>query len=229
VLRINGTVSDAHPECGNGITWALELRRGHTRQQLANGLSKGAESINVGHFENIRVLPGDVIAMVIGPRGGEHTCDLTAVDLTLHDGTTEWSLAQDVAPDILAGNPHADRHGHTDVWYFFSEPEAVDRGPTIPDGSLLSMWRKASTESEKQTLAEQVQHLMQHGLATVTAESPDRALYQQLLAFNGPLLSAALRSVKAQGDDGSPSHMGWIPRCLADIRTEPRSTRKIFV
>jgi hypothetical protein len=56
-----------------------------------------------------------------------------------------------------------------------------------------------------------VQHLLQHGLATVTAESPNRALYQQMLAFNGPLLSAALRSVKAQDDDGSPSPYGLDP------------------
>ncbi len=121
-LRIDGSVQHAHPECGNGITWALELRRGHTHERLASGTSKGATLINMGHFENIRVLPGDVLSVVIGPREGNHACDLTAVDLALHDGTREWNLARDISPDILAGNPHADSHGNKNVCHFFGEP-----------------------------------------------------------------------------------------------------------
>ena len=35
VYRIEATVQPAHPECGNGITWSLELRRGGPRQRLA--------------------------------------------------------------------------------------------------------------------------------------------------------------------------------------------------
>ena len=35
-LRIDGVVQHAHPECGNGVTWPLELRRGGTRQRLAS-------------------------------------------------------------------------------------------------------------------------------------------------------------------------------------------------
>ena len=31
-LRVEGVVQHAHPECGNGVTWSLELRRGATRQ-----------------------------------------------------------------------------------------------------------------------------------------------------------------------------------------------------
>ena len=39
VLQIEGRVQHAHPECGNGVTWSLELRRGSVRQKLASGIA----------------------------------------------------------------------------------------------------------------------------------------------------------------------------------------------
>ncbi len=210
-LRIHGSVQDAHPECGNGVTWTLELRRGHTRERLAGGVTQGATLINLGPLENVRVLSGDVIALVVGPRDGNHTCDLTAVDLVLNDGTREWNLAKDISPDILAGNPHADSHGHPDVWHFVGEPATADMAPTIPGGSLLTMWRKSADSAERQRLAEQVQRLLERGLATVAAESPNRELHKQLLAFNGPLLSATLRSLKLNADVAAASPYGIDP------------------
>ena len=33
--RYLGDVADAHPECGNGVTWQLEVRRGHSSEVLA--------------------------------------------------------------------------------------------------------------------------------------------------------------------------------------------------
>ena len=41
VLRVEGRVQHAHPECGNGVTWSLELRRGAVRQTLAAGVAQG--------------------------------------------------------------------------------------------------------------------------------------------------------------------------------------------
>jgi hypothetical protein len=34
-FRVEGAVQHAHPECGNGVEWSVELRRGNTRQPLA--------------------------------------------------------------------------------------------------------------------------------------------------------------------------------------------------
>ena len=85
-LRIAGTVQHAHPGCGNGIAWSLELRRGNTRQRLAAGNSQGENVIPIGPFEKIAVQRGDVVALVINPRDGNHSCDLTAIDMTLSDG-----------------------------------------------------------------------------------------------------------------------------------------------
>ncbi len=194
-LRIEGQVQHAHPECGNGVAWTLELRRGNTRQRLAAGTAQGASAVKVGPLEKIAARPGDVVSLVIGPREGNHSCDLTAVDLTLADGTREWNLAADVSPDILAGNPHADRHGNADAWSFYSEPTSGATGHVIPAGSLLARWQSTSSADDKQRLADDVQKLLQGGSATLPKDSPDAVLARQLASLNGPLLSAALQTI----------------------------------
>ena len=46
-ISVAGKVTHAHPECGNGVTWAVELRRGRTRQTLANGVAAGEAPVAV--------------------------------------------------------------------------------------------------------------------------------------------------------------------------------------
>ncbi|MBL9129751.1 MAG: DUF1587 domain-containing protein, partial [Verrucomicrobiaceae bacterium] len=132
-LRIHGDVSDAHPECGNGVIWALEVRRGHTSEVLAKGETKGANVIKMGPFDNVRVEGGQVVALIIGPRDGNHVCDLTAVNLTLNDGAKTWDLAKDVSPNILKGNPHG-------AWHFLSQPASLEAAPDVP--APIAEWRK---------------------------------------------------------------------------------------
>jgi hypothetical protein len=135
-LRIHGDVAAAHSECGNGITYALELRRGHTSEVLAKGETKGKQLFKLGAFENVRVEAGQVVALVIGPKDGNHSCDLTAVNLTLSDGTQTWDLAKDVSPNILKGNPHG-------AWHFLSQPATLDSAPDVP--APIAEWRKKPT------------------------------------------------------------------------------------
>jgi hypothetical protein len=132
-LRIEGDASDAHPECGNGVTWVLEVRRGHTSEVLAKGETKGANVIKIGPFGNVRVEAGQVVALIIGPRDGNHVCDLTAVNLTLNDGAKTWDLAKDVSPNILKGNPHG-------AWHFLSQPANLEAAPDVP--APIAEWRK---------------------------------------------------------------------------------------
>ncbi|WP_395716670.1 DUF1592 domain-containing protein [Prosthecobacter sp.] len=132
-LRIQGDVADAHPECGNGVTWQLEVRRGHSSEVLAKGETKGAQVLKMGPFENVRVEAGQVVALVIGPRDGNHACDLTAVNVTLSDAQKTWDLAKDVSPNILAGNPNG-------LWHFLSQPASLDAAPDLP--AVISEWRK---------------------------------------------------------------------------------------
>ena len=210
-VRVEGLVQHAHPECGNGVEWFLELRRGNSRQRLAAGTAQGAKEVKFGPFENLAVQPGDVVSVIIGPRDGNHSCDLTAVDISVIDGARQWDLAKDVAPNILAGNPHADSLGNAGVWHFYSEP---DKGggtmPILPSGSLLAKWQSSADAEEKHRLAGQLQNLLVGGAAGLAKDAPDAALYRLLTSLNGPLLSKLLGGTGYQpvlpGDSpGSPS------------------------
>jgi hypothetical protein len=146
-VKVEGKVTRAHPECGNGVTWTLELRRGSTRQRLGIGTAPGSSSVKVGPFENITVQKGDLVSLLIGPRGG-HECDLTDVELNVTstgEEGREWNLNKDITGDVLAGNPHADRFGNAGIWHFYTEPVSAgsEIGTVIPSGSLLARWQSA--------------------------------------------------------------------------------------
>jgi Protein of unknown function (DUF1592)/Protein of unknown function (DUF1588)/Protein of unknown function (DUF1585)/Protein of unknown function (DUF1587)/Protein of unknown function (DUF1595)/Planctomycete cytochrome C len=190
LLQIRGAVQHAHPECGNGVTWSLELRRGAARQKLAAGIAHGPTVVTVGPVKDVAVQLGDLISILIGPRDGNHSCDLTAVDLTLSGGGLEWNLAKEVSPDILAGNPHADAQGNKGVWHFYSEPEKGGASDAvIPAGSLLARWQSSGSAEEKKRLGRAIQALLTSGPPAASA-GPDRALYDQLASLRGPLVSA---------------------------------------
>jgi hypothetical protein len=203
-LRVEGTVQHAHPECGNGVTWALELRRGNSKQQLAAGTAQGSKEVKFGPIENLAVQPGDVISVGIGPRDGNHSCDLTAVDLTLIPDSRpltagSWNLATDVSSNILSGNPHADSLGNAGVWHFYSQPDKAGGAESLlPTGSLLAKWQSSANAEEKQKLAGEVQKLLAGGTAGLAKDAPDAVLYRQLISLNGPLLSFILRSSRRE-------------------------------
>jgi hypothetical protein len=193
-MRVTTTVQHAHPECGNGVTWSLELRRGMKRQRLANGIAHGARAVQPAPIENLVVRPGDVVSLLIGPRDGNHSCDLTAVDLTLtqlDEGGREWDLAKDVSPDVLAGNPHADRFGNEGVWHFYTEPDQGGSfGLAIPAGSLLAKWQAAATTEDRTKLAGELQSLLTSAVPG-HKDSPDAVLHRQLTSLGGPLFRSA--------------------------------------
>ena len=128
---------------------------------------------------------GDLIALVIGPRGNNHACDLTYVDLTIResvDSGRSWTLSRDVSGAILSGNPHADSLGNRDVWYFYQEKSAAGNEAllsSIPRGSLLDQWRDEPLKSKRIQLAERLQQLLTRGPST-TKDHPDTVLYHQL-------------------------------------------------
>ncbi len=218
-FRISAKVTHAHPECGNGVTWSLELRRGATRQRLASGNAQGAKEAKVGPFENVSIQKGDLVSLLIGPRG-DHSCDLTDVELSLaslSENPREWNLNKDVSDDVLAGNPHADSFGNEGVWHFYTEPisGAGEVGPVIPPGSLLTKWQAAQEPAQKIQLAEQVQKLLLTG-PPAAKDSPDAALYRQLASLGGPLFARVdlsnLRKSKSENADASAEQWGLDPK-----------------
>lgn len=211
-VTITGSVQDAHTACGNGVTWAVQVRRGNNQETFASGFTTGADVSDIGRFENVTVQVGDMVTLVIGPRDGSHVCDLTAIDLTIQSADKVWDLGQDNAPDILAGNPHADRYDNPDVWYFFGEPESSAVKSPLPAQSLLAQWRRATNADHRSDIALQVQRLLQQDLASIPADSPDRTVHIQLLSFTGPLLASAFSKPAIAVGDGSNFDYGVDPK-----------------
>ncbi len=193
-LTVSGTVQHAHPECGNGVAWSVELRRGNTRQRLANGIAQGGNPVTFGPIEKLSVYPGDLISIVFSPRDGNHSCDLTMVDMILAATDKTWTLSKDISSNILEANPHSDSFGNSGVWHFYSEPVTGGSSNVIPTGSLLAQWQSNSDSVQRETLAKQIQTLLRDGPAALDPNAPDAVLYRQLTSVSGPLFATALRT-----------------------------------
>ena len=182
---------------------------------------------------------GDLVSLRIGPRDGNHGCDLTEVDLDSHGPATShrWHLAPDVSGDIQAGNPHADRLGNKEVWHFYTEAADDSSGrPVVPPGSMLARWLEASQGADKTRLAAEIQRLPTSKPPTAgkDKESPDAILIRQANSLDGPLLgpigAAALadRRASRRRRRAMPAHQRTgdsIRGCSASGRTGSRSTR----
>ena len=185
LLRIEGAIQMAHIGCSNGVTWALESRRGKVRQQLVSGVTNSQQANSISPADPINVRRGDLVSLSIGARDGNHSCDLTSVDLAIQCGDRTWNLAQDVASDILAGNPHADSHGNAKVWHFSSEADLPSTQWIIPAGSLLARWW--STPDARTRLAAELQQMLLQD--ELPQDSPEADLRRSLLSGTGPIMS----------------------------------------
>ena len=77
------------------------------RQRLATGIAQGGNVGKIGPIENLGVQPGDLISVLVGPRDGNHSCDLTAVDLTNRlqmdaEHYNAWRVEEKQAHEALA-------------------------------------------------------------------------------------------------------------------------------
>ncbi|MFM7129897.1 MAG: hypothetical protein ACKO0V_11130, partial [bacterium] len=174
---IETIVNDAHGDCGNGVTWSLELRRGRVRQILAAGVADNSRVNVIPKQSDIRIEKGTMLALVIGPKDREHSCDLTEVNLNLSEKSAtkkSWSLAGDVSPNLHAGNPHADSHGNAGVWAFAVEPVAgtqVNEMAVIPRGSKLDHWLAETNSDHRRRIASEIQSIL-NGSQKSAANSP---------------------------------------------------------
>lgn len=197
-VQIQGVVQHVHPECGNGVTWSVELRRGTTRRRLAQGVAQGAKEVPFGPLPAVQVNRGDLISVLIGPRDGNHSCDLTRVDVTITPGdeAKRWNLAADVSPDITTANPHADRQGNSGVWHLYTEPVtgSGDYAPVVPPASLLARWMEASDAAVRTKLATDLAGLVSKQ-ANDPEKGPDAELRRQWFSLAGPMLGGARLAV----------------------------------
>ena len=210
-MRIDcrATVRHAHTECGNGIAWRLELRRGSLHQVLSSGFSNGANDVPIGPHTSLRIRPNDQIVLVIEPRDANHSCDLTQIDLSITSIQTEnspsetWNLAEQLHPNLLAGNPHADVQGRAGVWEFFTEAtqgaKQSGQGSLIPPGSLLAKWFNEPEASKRQALIADLQRRLvqasedpSQAAKDTAANDPDTVLVRRLLSASGPFFLSAI-------------------------------------
>lgn len=202
-VAITGQIQHAHPECGNGTAWTLQLRSGRRLLTLAVGTSQGNTPIPIQIERRIKVYPGDTLSLAINSRDGNHACDLTSVQLIIRDDTHTWDLAAEVSPHILAGNPLPDAYANPDVWHFHSTPNAAS--PTLdlfaPD-SLLSQWFEE--EAQRPELARQLTALLQPAGSNQTVNPANTQLANTLLSIHGPLLAPLLQVATPSNAPASP-------------------------
>jgi len=196
-VRVEAKVTHAHPACGNGVAYWLEHRRGSRAAVFAEAaLDLGGEAESGPRA--LRVQPGDLVILAVDAKDGNHACDMTAISFTVTAADKpggRWDLATDVGGSVHDGNPHADRQGHKDTWSFVRGPSRpLGRGVSsvIPPGSVLGKWRDAASDPKRKAeaaeLGRKVQALLS-GKRPGEGKSPDRVLYDNLVAADGPLFA----------------------------------------
>ncbi|MDG1897947.1 MAG: DUF1592 domain-containing protein [Fuerstiella sp.] len=205
VVQVEASLSDAHPECGNGVEWFVQHSTAQSMSTLMKGEIPVAGTATMPP-RSVAVGKGELISLIIGPRDASHSCDLTAIDLTVTETTGEkriWDAGKDNTADIGAGNPHADQFGNNDVWHFYhgamSGRETKESKKTVvPAGSLLARWIAEADSGKRSALAEQVAALAT-GVPPSDDQknSPDGVLFQQLRNFAVPLDGELMKDVTA--------------------------------
>ena len=212
-FRVGGVVHHAHPECGNGVRWTVELRRGRLNRSLATGTTHGDKVISVGPIENVSFIPGDLLTLTIGAIDRNHSCDLTKVDLTISElnAASEprmWNLAADVATSIDASNPHRDGYGE-ERWTFFVEPdEKIGTEAALPEGSLLANWITAESRERRAELAGELQALLTSP-ESPSMDLPDGKLRGMLASLGGPLMTGVRRAASDKPN--------WVDRYVGKV------------
>jgi mono/diheme cytochrome c family protein len=196
-VRVAVRVAHAHPACGNGVAWWVEQRREGRATTLGEGLLDLGKATKPP-ARTLKVEKGDLLVLAVDARDGNHVCDLTEIGFTITENDKPgrvWDLAADVVNSVLAGNPHADRHGNADTWSFVrgaSKGGGAKSAALIPADSLLGQWRAAAADRDRQDeaarLATQVEALLS-GPRPAKAKDADRLLYDRLVVPDSPLLA----------------------------------------
>lgn len=168
-IELNAAIADHHPECGNGVEWRLV----HQGQTGSTVLWKGDFGIGGKQSSGqltLRVRKADIVVFYVGPRSGNHVCDLTEINLTLRSPSKKltWDLAGECSQRILDSNPLGDSQGNPAVWHFvtgnwkdlLSRLRAESR---IPPGSLLAEWLKETDSQKRSMLAQKIADILQSG------------------------------------------------------------------
>src|SRR5262249_42181246 len=107
-VRITGTLCDADPLDGVGVSWVIDHIKNDARHELSsgtcpNGTVKLEEGRTPERLAAVQVQPGDEILLQIRLRQGDAHYDITNVELaiTALDGSATWDLSRDVLQNFL--------------------------------------------------------------------------------------------------------------------------------
>ena len=204
-VAITSLVADAHSNCGNGTEFWLQYRSGSHVEELWHGTA-GLRETKTLPAKELSVRKGEVIGLYVGPRAGQHVCDLTRIDLTLRELGDEgelgaegrqWDLAKDCADNILEGNPHADRFGNSGVWHITKGlveelEQTTVKINRIPAGTILEDWIEATDSEKRGLIAQQIQHIA-IGDVQPNPDSADSRVFQALRGLADSLLPCNLQ------------------------------------
>jgi hypothetical protein len=222
-VRVSGRVADGDPVAGDGVSWAVTLRQHQASVPLAEGdITNGsAQQLAQGHgaekLNSIEVNEGDTVQLAIGPKE-QYTCDTTTIELRIaqQSGPT-WDLTQDLLPNPLAGNPHADRFGHGSVWRFSEvDDQTLLLAGTENPGSVAASWQTAVRSGDRIKVAKAaaaIGVLVQEA----KAEGPDGRLVSGLLSSKGPFYPESIDELAPVLRD----RLGKIRDELALLRSKP--------
>ena len=96
----------------------------------------------------VEVKAGEMLQLTIGPRAN-YGADTTILEWKIEtaDGKLKWDLTADTLDHLLAGNPHADRHGNAFAWSFLDarKPGVLLTSPVaaVDNHKPLQAWKAA--------------------------------------------------------------------------------------
>ncbi|MFO0850584.1 MAG: PSD1 and planctomycete cytochrome C domain-containing protein [Gemmataceae bacterium] len=221
-------------ELDTDIRAAEATAAGHGREVQA-AFERSRHRLSVGEIPDcgdarfevpaVEVAPGQMVLLSVTPLKS-HGADTTLVEWEIAEqggAGRRWNATADLVGDLLAGNPHADSHGHQQVWWLFDTrnrptplPEAVR---DVNGKAGLAAWRNGDTPSVLANAATTE--------AAVWTKLPARSLFVHP-SQNGNVgvgwLSPVSGKVRITGrlkdaHPGGPDGVGWVvERFSADTR-----------
>lgn len=183
-IAVTPRIAHAHLSCGNGIAWWLEHRRGQRATRLSEDrLPLGGKS--APEALRFQVEPGDQLVLAVDAKDGDHSCDLTDLDLTI--ATTDgkrWELARSLSGTILDPTTHG-------PWRFVagpSQPVGTGAEPLIPVRSVLGQWQAAVRAKRSEEAAKRAAEAQTLLAGPRPASGPDAVLWDNLVRVDSPLL-----------------------------------------
>lgn len=153
-FTIKGHVTDADPNCGDGIAWKLWIR-GQSEPLESGMISNGGEQ-PIHELNDVSIAANEYLELQILPKG-EYSCDTTLVQFEIDDERRVWKLQSDVLTDF-GSNPHADNYGNASVWHFYDL--STQPADPVQKGSLLAKWRDSTNASDRFKVATELQEAL---------------------------------------------------------------------